>query len=498
MTQSSAADLGQSSFSDLGLSAPILDALRAEVYTTPTPIQGQAIPHVLAGKDLLGIAQTGTGKTAAFALPLLHRLAAEPKKVLPRNARVLVLSPTRELASQIEASFRAYGKNLRVSSAVVFGGVGFSPQAKALARGVDVLVATPGRLIDHIGQGTVRFDALEALVLDEADRMLDMGFIRDIRRIVKAVPRERQNLFFSATMPGEIAELAAEMLRNPVRVAVTPAAKTVDRIRQQVIFVDAAAKRALLVKTLGDPAVSRALVFTRTKRGADRVARYLEEAGIAADAIHGNKSQGQRERALAAFKAGQARVLVATDIAARGIDVDGITHVVNYELPNIPESYVHRIGRTARAGADGAAIAFCDQEERAYLRDIEATIKMRIPVAPTPEGLAHVQRPDRGAGAPHQARGRHGGGNGHGQRSHPANGGKSHGGKPHGGKPHGGAPRGGKRRDEDRNGGPRKGARTGQGGEGRWRGRPASSYRPSADGIGQIGFLRYGRPVEGQ
>jgi ATP-dependent RNA helicase RhlE len=422
---------------------------------------------------LLGIAQTGTGKTAAFALPLLHRLAAAPKKMLPRNARVLVLSPTRELASQIEASFRAYGKNLRVSSTVVFGGVGFSPQVKALARGVDVLVATPGRLIDHMGQGTVRFDALEALVLDEADRMLDMGFIRDIRRIVKAVPRERQNLFFSATMPGEIAELAAEMLRDPVRVAVTPAAKTVDRIRQQVIFVDAAAKRALLARTLADPAVQRALVFTRTKRGADRVAKHLAAEGIAADAIHGNKSQGQREKALAAFKAGSLRVLVATDIAARGIDVDGITHVVNYELPNIPESYVHRIGRTARAGADGAAIAFCDREEREFLRDIEATIKMRIPVAPTPEGLARSARPERGS-EPRQ----HGRGGPHQNGGH------------RGGQHHGGT-----RHDEARNGGPRKGARPAKGGEGRWRGRPASSYRPSADGIGQIGFLRYGRPA---
>ena len=482
VTHSSTADLGHASFASLGLSAPLLDALRAEAYTTPTPIQSQAIPHVLAGKDLLGIAQTGTGKTAAFALPLLHRLAGAPKKVLPRNARVLVLSPTRELASQIEASFRTYGKNLRVSSTVVFGGVGFSPQAKALARGVDVLVATPGRLIDHMGQGTVRFDSLEVLVLDEADRMLDMGFIRDIRRIVKAVPRARQNLFFSATMPGEIAELAAEMLRDPIRVAVTPAAKTVDRIRQEVIFVDAAAKRALLVKTLADPAVSRALVFTRTKRGADRVARYLADAGIAADAIHGNKSQGQRERALAAFKAGQARVLVATDIAARGIDVDGITHVVNYELPNIPESYVHRIGRTARAGAEGVAIAYCDSEERAYLRDIEATIKMRIPVVLTPEGLAHSVRPDRGVGAPRQGRGPHGAGNGHAHRERPAHG------KPHGGKRH----------DENRNAGPRKDARPAQKGEGRWRGRPTSSYRPSSDGTGQIGFLRYGRPVDGR
>jgi ATP-dependent RNA helicase RhlE len=365
-------------FTHLGLAGPILNALTAEGYQTPTPIQAQAIPHVLAGRDLLGIAQTGTGKTAAFALPILHRLAADRRRAPQRGCRVLVLSPTRELASQIAESFRTYGRHLRLSTAVAFGGVPDRPQARALANGVDVLVATPGRLLDHVGQNTMRLDQTEVFVLDEADRMLDMGFIHDIRRLVRALPAKRQNLFFSATMPQEIGRLAADLLRDPVKVAVTPTATTVDRVDQRVIFVDATHKQTVLAQLLRDEKDGRTLVFTRTKHGADRVVRRLNGAGIDAAAIHGNKTQGQRERALAAFRAGQTKVLVATDIAARGIDVDGIALVVNFELPNVPESYVHRIGRTARAGADGIAISLCDPEERAFLRDIEALIRRRI------------------------------------------------------------------------------------------------------------------------
>jgi ATP-dependent RNA helicase RhlE len=365
-------------FTDLGLASPILNALTAEGYETPTPIQAQAIPHVLAGRDLLGIAQTGTGKTAAFALPILNRLAADRRRAPQRGCRALVLSPTRELASQIAESFRTYGRHLRLSTAVAFGGVPDRPQARALAHGVDILVATPGRLLDHVSQGNARLEQTEVFVLDEADRMLDMGFIHDIRRLVRALPAQRQNLFFSATMPQEIGRLAADLLRDPVKVAVTPTATTVERIDQRVIFVDAAHKQSLLAQILRDEKDGRTLVFTRTKHGADRVVRRLNGAGIDAAAIHGNKTQGQRERALAAFRAGQTRVLVATDIAARGIDVEGIALVVNFELPNVPESYVHRIGRTARAGADGMAISLCDHQERPFLRDIETLIRRRI------------------------------------------------------------------------------------------------------------------------
>jgi ATP-dependent RNA helicase RhlE len=367
-------------FESLGLAAPLLRALAAAGYKEPTPIQIQAIPHVLAGRDVQGIAQTGTGKTAAFALPIIQRLLADRKRAPARGCRVLVLSPTRELASQIAESFttNARGTGLRV--AVMFGGVPKGRQARAVADGVDVLVACPGRLLDHMGDGAVRLDAVEALVLDEADHMLDLGFIIPIRRIVAHVPRQRQTLFFSATMPPEIAKLAGAMLRDPVHVAVAPVATTVEKVEQRVIFVDAARKRHVLTDRLRDPDMSRTLVFTRTKHGADRVVEHLERAGLSAAAIHGNKSQGQRERALAAFKAGQVRVLVATDIAARGIDVDGVSHVVNYDLPNVPESYVHRIGRTARAGRAGIAISLCDQSERAFLRDIEKLIRARISV----------------------------------------------------------------------------------------------------------------------
>jgi ATP-dependent RNA helicase RhlE len=366
-------------FSELGLAAPILRALQDEGYTQPTPIQTKAIPGVLAGRDLLGIAQTGTGKTAAFALPILHRLAANRRPALRKGCRVLVLTPTRELASQIAESFRTYGRHLGMTVAVVFGGVGHRPQIQALTRGVDVLVATPGRLLDHIAERDIVLSGTEVLVLDEADQMLDLGFLPPIRRIVAQLTSKRQNLFFSATMPHEIGKLADELLRDPVRVAVSPSATTVDSVKQRVLHVESHNKRALLVELFADPQMSRALVFTRTKRGADRVAHHLEMAGISVAAIHGNKSQSQRERALAAFRAAKIRVLVATDIAARGIDIDQVTHVVNFELPDVPESYVHRIGRTARAGAAGIAISLCDAEERDLLRDIERLTRQPIP-----------------------------------------------------------------------------------------------------------------------
>jgi ATP-dependent RNA helicase RhlE len=385
-------------FSDLGLDAPILKTLAAEGYGTPTPIQVQAIPEVLSGRDLLGIAQTGTGKTAAFALPILQRLAMNRRPAPRRGCRVLVLSPTRELASQIEASFRVYGRGMKLSSTIVFGGVGAGPQIKAMARGVDILVATPGRLLDHIGQGNIQLSDVEVFVLDEADHMLDLGFIQPIRRIVSGLPPVRQNLFFSATMPREIRRFAADLLVNPVEVAVVPHTTTVERVEQQVILVEARQKPGLLAELMIDKAVDRALVFTRTKRGADRVTRHLADVGIEATAIHGNKSQGQREHALAGFRAGRTRVLVATDIAARGIDVEAVSHVINFDLPNIPESYVHRIGRTARAGAGGIAISFCDAEERPYLRSIEALIRQKIPLEDRRSEAGAIVRPALPAG----------------------------------------------------------------------------------------------------
>ena len=368
------------SFADLGLAAPLLAALNTEGYTDPTPIQTQAIPHIMLGKDLQGIAQTGTGKTAAFALPILHRLMVERKAAPRRGARVLVLSPTRELASQIAESFRAYGRQTGLRTALMFGGVPKLRQSKAVANGIDILVATPGRLMDHMQDGAVQLGSVEVLVLDEADHMLDLGFIVPIRRIVQSIPPTRQTLFFSATMPKEISTLASQMLRNPVHVAVTPVATTVERVEQKVIFVEASRKRQLLADMLRNSKMSRTLVFTRTKHGADRVMQHLEAAGQPTAAIHGNKSQPQREKALAAFKEGRVRVLVATDIAARGIDVDGVTHVVNFDLPNVPEAYVHRIGRTARAGHAGVAISFCDSSERAHLRGIEKLINARLSI----------------------------------------------------------------------------------------------------------------------
>ena len=367
------------SFADLKLVPELIKALEAEGYTTPTPIQAKAIPSVLEGRDLLGIAQTGTGKTAAFALPILQRLMQNRRPAIRKGCRALVLSPTRELATQISDSFKTYGRFTGLESGVIFGGVGYKPQINLLARGVDVLVATPGRLLDLMQEGHLSLAPTEILVLDEADQMMDLGFIRPLRQIVAKLSNKRQSLFFSATMPHEIGALAAELLRDPVQVSVAPVTKTADKVAQRVIHVEAAKKRALLVELLADGALSRVLVFTRTKRGADKVARHLETAGINACAIHGNKSQNQREAALDGFKRGKTRVLVATDIAARGIDVDLVTHVVNYELPNIAESYVHRIGRTARAGAEGIAISLVDGEEKAYLRDIEKLTRQQIP-----------------------------------------------------------------------------------------------------------------------
>ncbi|MFN3524026.1 MAG: DEAD/DEAH box helicase [Phenylobacterium sp.] len=366
-------------FTDLGLAKPLLKALADKGYDQPTPIQAQAIPGVMAGRDLLGIAQTGTGKTAAFALPILHRLAEDRRPAPRRGCRALVLSPTRELATQIAESFKAYGRHLGLTVAIVFGGVKYGPQMRALAGGVDVLVATPGRLIDHLGEKSAVLSGTEIFVLDEADQMLDMGFVQPIKKIVAHLPAQRQNLFFSATMPAEIGELAGGLLRNPLKVSVTPAATTVERIKQQVLFVEQQRKRALLAELFDDASFNRVIVFTRTKRGADRVAKGLVQVGVEAASIHGDKSQGQRERALAAFKAGQVRALVATDIAARGIDIDAVTHVVQYELPNVPEAYVHRIGRTARAGASGSAVAFCADDERNLLRDIQKVTRQTIP-----------------------------------------------------------------------------------------------------------------------
>jgi ATP-dependent RNA helicase RhlE len=367
------------SFNDLGLAEPLTRALIEERYTEPTPIQAQAVPHILAGRDLVGIAQTGTGKTAAFALPILNHLAAHRQRPERKTCRVLVLSPTRELSGQIVDSFKTYGRHVRPSVALVIGGVPMGRQVRELMNGVDVLVATPGRLIDLVRQNALRLNGVEVFVLDEADRMLDMGFIHDIRSIVAKLPHKRQSLFFSATMPAEIAKLAGDMLRDPARVAVAPAATTVETVDQRIVHVDRAAKPVLLAELLRSEPIERALVFTRTKHGADKVVRHLVKSGLTAEAIHGNKSQNNRERTLAAFRAGKVRTLIATDIAARGIDVEGISHVFNYDLPNIPESYVHRIGRTARAGAAGVAISFCDAEERAFLRDIEKLIRIAIP-----------------------------------------------------------------------------------------------------------------------
>jgi ATP-dependent RNA helicase RhlE len=371
-------------FSSLGLAETILAALERQGYESPTPIQTASIPALLAGRDLLGCAQTGTGKTAAFALPIIQRLSAMAVRPAPRSCRALIVAPTRELAIQIDESFGAYGANSRITRACVYGGVGKAPQIKALGRGVDVLTATPGRLLDLHQQGQVRLDAVEIVVLDEADRMLDMGFIRDVRRIMALIPKNRQTLLFSATMPNDISGLANSILRDPVRVSVTPEKPTVDLIDQKVAFVDKSEKKAFLAALINAQGVERAIVFTRTKHGADKLAKALSVGGIPAEAIHANKSQNNRTRTMDGFRAGNLRVLVATDLAARGIDVDGISHVFNYELPEVPETYVHRIGRTARAGAAGCAIALCDREERPLLKAIEKLLRTNVPVASGP------------------------------------------------------------------------------------------------------------------
>ncbi|MDQ1079734.1 DEAD/DEAH box helicase [Pseudoroseomonas cervicalis] len=425
-------------FAALGLAEPLLRALTQEGYTTPTPIQAQAIPHVLAGRDLLGIAQTGTGKTAAFALPVLHHLA-DRKAPAPRGGcRALILSPTRELASQIHDNIRAYGRFLGLSSAVIFGGVGARPQVEALRRGVDVLVATPGRLQDHVQTGAAKLQGVEVLVLDEADQMLDRGFWPAVKRLSSVMSKNRQTLFFSATMPAEIAKIASEMLKDPAKVSVTPVATTAERIEQKLIHIDASQKRVLLSELLRQPGIGRALVFARTKHGADRVTKHLNADGIAAHAIHGDRSQGQRERALAEFRTGRAPILVATDIASRGIDVDGVTHVFQFDLPDTPEAYVHRIGRTARAGASGEAIAFCAPDEVAKLKAVEKLIAMKIPAedrrsdAGRAEAAAAAPKPQppRGRGRPQ--------GQGQGRPPAQAGAGRGEGGRG----PGGGAPRG--------------------------------------------------------
>jgi ATP-dependent RNA helicase RhlE len=368
-------------FKNLKLIEPLLEAVAKQGYTVPTPIQEQAIPHILQGKDLIGIAQTGTGKTAAFVLPLLQIMSQSPRRIIPRSPRTLVLAPTRELAAQIDESFATYGSFMRFRHTVIFGGVSQGAQVRALYNGVDVLVATPGRLLDLMNQGHVSLNHLEFLVLDEVDRMLDMGFIVDVKRIISKLPTRRQSVFFSATMPPKISELAKTLLHNPVRVEVAPQATTVQLVQQKVLFVDERNKIPILLELLEHEDLRCVLIFTRTKRRANNVAEVLTDQGIRAEAIHGNKSQGQRTRAMDNFKSGHSRVLVATDIAARGIDIDDISHVINYDLPvDQIDNYVHRIGRTARAGAEGTAYSLCASHERDALRDIESLIRMKIEV----------------------------------------------------------------------------------------------------------------------
>jgi len=391
-------------FESLGLIEPIYKALQEEGYHTPTPIQQQAIPIVLEGRDLLGCAQTGTGKTAAFAIPIIQILHGRKELAKgKKNIKTLILTPTRELAIQIAESFGAYGRHAGLEHTVIFGGVGQHPQTVALRRGVDILIATPGRLLDLMNQGYVNLKHLEIFVLDEADRMLDMGFIHDVKKVLAAIPVQRQTLFFSATMPPEIVKLSNSILNKPVKVEVTPPSTTAQTINQSLYFVEKGDKKDLLVHLLSDKSIERVLVFTRTKHGANKVVKDLNKFQIRAEAIHGNKSQNARQLALKNFKEKTTRVLVATDIAARGIDVDELTHVVNYELPNIPETYVHRIGRTGRAGASGTAISFCESEERAYLKDIQKLIGFQIPVvrdqfysSPIPESKMDFAKPVQG------------------------------------------------------------------------------------------------------
>jgi len=380
-------------FSDLNLHRQVLKAVTAEVYETPTPIQLQSIPHLLERRDLLGIAQTGTGKTAAFALPTLNHLRERNENRKPKSAKVLVLAPTRELAAQIAESFQTYSKYMDCVTQTVFGGVKINKQIRALERGCHVLVATPGRLLDLVNQGAVQLGDVEVLILDEADQMFDMGFIHDLQKIISHVPKERQTLLFSATMPKLISDLAEKYLKDPVRVSVAPESTTAERVTQGVIHVANNNKLQLLGKLLDDPAIDRALVFTRTKHGADKVVRKLMAKKYPAMAIHGNKSQSQRLKALAAFKAGECRILIATDIAARGIDIDGISHVINFEMPNVAEQYVHRIGRTARAGREGVSISLVAEDELYYLREVEKITRVEVEVLSAPEGCEGLVLP---------------------------------------------------------------------------------------------------------
>ena len=437
-------------FNDLGLSPETIKAVADAGYTIPTPIQEQAIPVALAGRDVLGIAQTGTGKTAAFGIPLLQKLSIGHVPPQPKQAKALILAPTRELAVQIEEALRTYGRHLNLRMTVILGGVNQNTQIKNMAKGVDVLVATPGRLLDLVQQKMIRLDAVNTFIVDEADRMLDMGFIRDVRKLVAMLPRERQSMLFSATMPDDIVKLTHDMLRQPERIEVAPQGKTADRVAQKMYFVPTQQKRQLLNELLKDVSMNKVIVFTRTKHGANKVAEHLSRTGVVAEAIHGNKSQNARQRALDMFKTGKARVLVATDIAARGIDVDYITHVINYELPNEPESYVHRIGRTARAGTEGIAISFCDASERSYLRDIERIIRMKIELVAhdLPELTAEQRQQQEEPRRPHAhnrgGRGKPGGHKAGGHAKHGSGPGGGRDGLPHG-DPHAPAKRNGSR-----------------------------------------------------
>ncbi len=464
-------------FTDLGLAEQLLKALASEGYTTPTPIQAQAIPSILQGRDLLGAAQTGTGKTAAFALPLIQRLLSQPRRMETRSVRALILSPTRELAAQIETSIRAYAQFTTIKSTVVFGGVPVGKQIRALGQHIDILVATPGRLLDLVDQRAVSLREIEYLVLDEADQMLDLGFVHALRRIATLIPKKRQTLLFSATMPKPIREIAGAYLTDPVEVSVAPVATTAEKIDQRVVFTQPGDKPALLAKTLSVPEMERAIVFTRTKHGADKVVRQLEISGIKSAAIHGNKSQGQRERALGAFRDGELRILVATDIAARGIDVDGISHVVQFDLPNVAETYVHRIGRTARAGASGIAIAFCTPEERGDLASIEKLTRVAItPMGEVPYWDGRTPK------KPPQNQGRGG-------RGQPGGGGRDQGrpqgersGRPQAAKPaHGGGPRSdASRSDAPRNDRPQRSEAPA----------PRKDAGSAKEGLGGVAFLQ--------
>ncbi len=465
--------MSEVSFADLGLSEPLLRALHGAKYTTPTPIQARTIPALLKGRDVLGIAQTGTGKTAAFALPVLQLLAASGERAQPKSPRALVLAPTRELAVQIARSFDTYGRGLGLRLCTVVGGLGYGRQIETLARGVDILIATPGRLLDLVERGNVKLGNVTFFVLDEADRMFDMGFIRDVRRIASSVSKNRQTLLFSATMPNDIAKLSSEILKNPEKVEIAAQGKPIEKIEQRVYYVNASSKRQLLSHLLADEALERVIVFTRTKRGANRVAEALEDRGVRSEAIHGNKSQNARQKALDNFSRGKARVLVATDLASRGIDVQGVTHVINYELPADAESYVHRIGRTARAGASGIAVSFCDSSERGQLRSIERLTRQPIAVVSTPanedmpvmppvvrsreerdprDERGRDERPrGRGFGGPGRPRsfgdrprsfgGGHGGAPG-GDRPYRPHGDRPHGDRPHSERPQGDRPQG--------------------------------------------------------